>query len=102
MNSVCGVVPGRSIRSMRMFSRLPLAMMTRMPACCTFDAVAYFDCMPPRPAELFSVCIYSERSVPGFTSLMSCDCGSAGLYARVRVRDIRKGLSPALRRFRFI
>ena len=51
---MCGVSSGLSIRSVRMFSRSPLAMMTRMPAWDTLAAVVDFECIPPRPKALFS------------------------------------------------
>ena len=61
-----------------MFAEELEAMMTRMPACCTFWEVVYFECMPPRPKALFSALMYCDRSVPGSTRGMICDAGLSG------------------------
>ena len=60
-----------------MFSRSPLAISTRIPACDTLLAVVYFECMPPRPKALFSTLILlTQIGVPCATRRMISDCGS--------------------------
>ena len=64
--------------SVRMPSRLPLAMMTGMPSDATWAAMRFFEAMPPRPSDDLAVEMQAEMSRPVSMTGMTRDVGLAG------------------------
>ena len=94
-NSVCGVPCVLSLRSMRIFCLLPLAMTTLMPSSATRRAMLHLLVMPPLPIELFSALMYSSRLLPGATVLITSVSGSLGLPLYMPSTLLRIISSPA-------
>ena len=79
MNRVhTSVLPSRSRRG-RMFSRLPLAMITSIPSSATLRAMWLLVVMPPRPNDERPDWMYCDSSSPGRTSVMTRLPGSPGV-----------------------
>ena len=72
--------PSSHRRSVRMLSRLPLAMITSMPSWATLRAMLHLVSMPPRPNDDFPTCMYLDNSerLSAAISVMTRLSGSSG------------------------